>query len=354
MAGRIKAAIDRGIPWLLFGSVLIPAGLSAGVGILVLVFRRQGGDIALGVLAIALGVAVLTGTIISLALLQRQNRMVRAQADLVAHIGHELRTPLASVLMGIETIRQDRCTSDAEKRAFLDMIDHEANRLATLVEQAIGYQVAAGRRKRHDDDRPADEVTISAPAGSIVREALATWMTRPDTAGLLSFEDNCLESDMLSVDGVAFEGALSNLVGNAMSHGGATAEKPVIVTVETAGVDPAIGSDGRRKGATRKDRDARKGRDGWIVVQVADHGPGIRKADIRRVFGRFQRGRGTTGNDIPGLGLGLAIVREFAAAAGGRVGISETPGGGATFTMTLPRVAGCCAHEDLGREPADE
>lgn len=353
MAGRIKAAIDRGIPWLLFGSVLIPAGLSAGVGILVLVFRRQGGDIALGVLAIALGAAVLTGTIISLALLRRQNRMVRAQADLVAHIGHELRTPLASVLMGIETIRQDRCASDAERQAFLAMIDHEANRLATLVEQAIGYQVAAGRRKRHDDEKPAGEAGIPAPAGKLVRNALASWLTRPDTAGMIKFEDTCLESDLLAVDDVAFEGALSNLVGNALSHGEATLEKPVVVTVGTDGVDPAIGDDGRRRGATRKDRDARKGYDGWIVVKVADRGPGIQKADIRRIFGRFQRGHGTTGNDIPGLGLGLAIVREFAAGAGGRVEVGETPGGGATFTMTLPRTAGCCRLECAGGEQAD-
>lgn len=347
MAGRIKAAIDRGIPWLLFGSVLIPAGLSAGVGILVLVFRRQGGDIALGVLAIALGAAVLTGTIISLALLRRQNRMVRAQADLVAHIGHELRTPLASVLMGIETIRQDRCASDAERQAFLAMIDHEANRLATLVEQAIGYQVAAGRRKRHDDEKPAGEAGIPAPAGKLVRNALASWLTRPDTAGIIKFEDTCLESDLLAVDDVAFEGALSNLVGNALSHGEATLEKPVVVTVGTDGVDPAIGDDGRRRGATRK------ARDGWIVVKVADRGPGIRKADIRRIFGRFQRGHGTTGNDIPGLGLGLAIVREFAAGAGGRVEVGETPGGGATFTMTLPRIAGGSTIQDFGRPPAD-
>ncbi len=84
----------------------------------------------------------------------------------------------------------------------------------------------------------------------------------------------------------------------------------------------------------------RTGRDGWIVLTVQDHGPGIPRPDRKRVFDRFQRGAAATGNDIPGLGLGLSIVRQFALGAGGSIDYDETPGGGATFTLRLPRVDG--------------
>jgi len=77
--------------------------------------------------------------------------------------------------------------------------------------------------------------------------------------------------------------------------------------------------------------------DGHGVVEVRDHGPGIAPEEARKVFERFfrtdtsrQRGRGG------GSGLGLAIVAAIVTAHDGRVGLSETPGGGATFVVRLP------------------
>ena len=76
---------------------------------------------------------------------------------------------------------------------------------------------------------------------------------------------------------------------------------------------------------------------GAAVVEVIDHGPGIPESERRRVFERFvrfdpSRSRGTGG----GSGLGLSIVAAIVAAHRGRVGIGETPGGGATFIVRIP------------------
>ena len=79
---------------------------------------------------------------------------------------------------------------------------------------------------------------------------------------------------------------------------------------------------------------------GGIAVEVRDHGPGVDPDQARRVFERFfradpsrQRGRGG------GTGLGLAIVAAIVAAHHGRVGVTQTPGGGATFILELPALA---------------
>jgi len=68
------------------------------------------------------------------------------------------------------------------------------------------------------------------------------------------------------------------------------------------------------------------------AVSIADHGSGIPEQDRPRIFERFWRGRAAQGQ---GAGLGLAIVAQVAAAHGGSIELSETPGGGATFTLRL-------------------
>jgi two-component system OmpR family sensor kinase len=77
--------------------------------------------------------------------------------------------------------------------------------------------------------------------------------------------------------------------------------------------------------------------DGAVMVQVADHGPGVPAKDRERIFDRFIRLEGTAAGR-PGFGLGLYIVRIISENHGGSVRIEETPGGGATFVVELPRV----------------
>ena len=70
-----------------------------------------------------------------------------------------------------------------------------------------------------------------------------------------------------------------------------------------------------------------------VRLQVTDDGPGIRRTDKRRIFGRFERGP----TEAPGTGLGLYLVEEVARAHGGRVDLVTAEGRGSTFTLVLPR-----------------
>jgi signal transduction histidine kinase len=75
-----------------------------------------------------------------------------------------------------------------------------------------------------------------------------------------------------------------------------------------------------------------------IRIEVADHGPGITSEDAAQVFEPFYRGRHAVDQQIHGNGLGLSLVARIAEAHGGTVSVSETPGGGATFTLQFPAV----------------
>jgi signal transduction histidine kinase len=101
---------------------------------------------------------------------------------------------------------------------------------------------------------------------------------------------------------------LSNLVGNAVKF---TAEGVVEVGIE--------------------------GRGDELRVDVTDSGPGIAAEDRARVFEPFERGTRVAEQFVPGLGLGLAVVRDLAAAIGAKVELSSSSGAGSTFTVALPR-----------------
>lgn len=81
------------------------------------------------------------------------------------------------------------------------------------------------------------------------------------------------------------------------------------------------------------------GRGGDAVLEIADEGPGIPAGDRARVFERFYRADPSRScdRDRDGSGLGLSIVAAVAEAHGGRASAAEAPGGGAAFTVTLPR-----------------
>ena len=108
------------------------------------------------------------------------------------------------------------------------------------------------------------------------------------------------------------QAAVSNLIDNAVKYSGSD----VRVTVETATVDGK-----------------------YVALRVTDHGPGIEKTELKRIFKRFYRVPGAVATRVKGTGLGLYIVRSVAKRHGGRVWAeSEGPGRGATFVLQLPIV----------------
>jgi len=75
-----------------------------------------------------------------------------------------------------------------------------------------------------------------------------------------------------------------------------------------------------------------------VAISVADTGCGISESDLERVFEKFYRVPRVEDTDVPGTGLGLALVRNIAELHGGRVTVASKVGTGSTFTMWLPRV----------------
>jgi two-component system OmpR family sensor kinase len=222
----------------------------------------------------------------------------------VADASHELRTPLATVRGYAELYRQGAVSRPDDVASAMGRIESEAGRMSGLVEDLLLLA-------RLDDSRPMEitDVDLTVLAADAVSDAGALDPTR--RVSLLGL-DGPVEPTVVPGDDGKLRQVLTNLVGNALNH--TPAGTPVEVLV---GVRPGTGR---------------------AVLEVRDHGPGIDPASARRVFERFYRAdpsrtRATGG----GNGLGLAIVAAIVGAHHGKVGVAQTPGGGATFVVELPQ-----------------
>jgi K+-sensing histidine kinase KdpD len=212
----------------------------------------------------------------------------RLRAGLLSAVGHDLRTPLAGIKAAVSSLRQpDVEFSPADRAELLATVEESADRLAGVIDNLLAVsRLQAGVLSVELGPTALDAVAAAAGAGAEIDVPDDLPLARAD-AGLL-------------------ERVVANLVANAR----AAARAATAVTV---------------RGAAAGDR---------VELAVIDHGPGI-PADVREaVFAPFQRLDDHTGG---GLGLGLAIARGFTEAQGGTLTPSDTPGGGLTMTISLPR-----------------
>jgi two-component system phosphate regulon sensor histidine kinase PhoR len=304
--------VFRSIPWVLFGTVFIPALLTTAVGIVILAMGDipLSGSIALGVLTVSFAVFVVSGASVTLGLLLRQNKLARMQTEFIANASHELRTPLASIRLFVETLRLGRVRTPEDIEDSLACLERETARLSALVEQLLEFRTA---ELRHTKPVERDRLSVE----EAVRTILAPFVQRPNVGERISVVVDEDAGDVV-VDSHGFNEALSNLVQNALTHGGANGQ--VVVTARAT--------------------------EGGVAFGVMDSGPGIAPRDLEKVFHRFYRGSTTTDSKIPGFGLGLSIVQRFAAAHDGEATVRNAPGGGAIFTIWLPAAP--------AREPAPE
>ncbi|MEH1057523.1 ATP-binding protein [Micromonospora sp. CPCC 206171] len=218
----------------------------------------------------------------------------RLRAALLGAVGHDLRTPLASIKAAVSSLRQPDIDWSTEDRAeLLATVEESTDRLTTVVDNLLSLsRLQAGVLSV--DARP------TAVDGVVAQAVLST-----DTGGVSVDVDVPDDLPLAWADAGLLERVVANLLTNAC-----TASPP-----------------GQRvliRGRAGGDH---------LRLDVVDHGPGIASADRDRVFAPFQRLDDHSGT---GLGLGLAIARGFTEAQRGTLTASDTPNGGLTMTIRIP------------------
>ena len=282
--------------------VLVAAAVTLNIGWIIVNGRRVA-PIVLGVFTFSL---IIAGLIVYTVFLIREMGITEQQDSFLNSVTHELKTPIASIRLYLETL-QSRDVGDAQRKEFYRVMLQDADRLQHTVEQVL--RAGASRQKRRLEHRaPVDLAWL-------VQECVDTARMRHHLADSAITIVDAAPAAPLVVNGDVDElrTAIANLLDNAVKYSPGTPQ----ITVRAAGVTPDTA---------------------W--VRVKDAGSGIPRVQLGRIFNRFYRfqPRGTT---VKGTGLGLYIVRSIAKRHGGRVfAESAGEGKGSTFTLELPRVEG--------------
>jgi two-component system sensor histidine kinase KdpD len=218
----------------------------------------------------------------------------RMRTALLAAVGHDLRTPLASAKAAVTSLRSTEIAwSPADRHDLLLTADESLDRLARLVDNLLdmsrlnaGAMTVLSRPVALDEVVPLALDDLGPPARRVVVHV-------PDDLPAVLADPGLLER------------VVANLVGNALRY--SPEASPPILTGSTLG--------------------------GRVELRVIDRGPGIPAAELDQVFAPFQR-LGDTDNTT-GIGLGLALSRGLTEAMGGTLTPEETPGGGLTMVVSL-------------------
>jgi len=228
----------------------------------------------------------------------------RSRRDLVLNVSHELRNPLATIKAHVDTLRAEdgEAPSEEDRKRYLEVLDRETDRLATLVDELLTLASAdTGQLQLDIGPVNADEVATQ------VHDAMAPLAWRERHIQLLCNTDG---APVVRADRGRLAQVLMNLVRNAIIH---TPEGGLVAI------------------------DVRPTETGPVELIVSDTGPGISPEESAKIFERFYRTDASRSRATGGFGLGLAIAREMVDAMGGRISVDSTPGQGSRFTVTLVR-----------------
>ena len=233
-----------------------------------------------------------------------RNRALDQMKRFVADASHELRTPLVTLRGYAELYRIGALKKKADIDEAMANIESESIRMSELVENLLALA-------RMDETNPLakESNNIAEIAELSIRDAGASGSKHK--IELIALDSKPLPADFAlnaEVDASGLRQVFTNLIVNATKFSN-----------ENDQIEIALGA-----------------KDGRAVIEVRDHGGGIPKALREKVFERFYRADNSRNRETGGSGLGLSIVKTIVTRHGGDIKALETPGGGATFKITLP------------------
>ena len=293
ISGRKRKAIT----FTVLGICLVAAAVTLNVSWLVLNWR-EGMLIVFGSIFF---LVIIAGVVINTIFLVREIRRNEQHDSFINAVTHELKTPVASIRLYLETL-QSRELPEDKRREFYRIMMEDSDRLLHTIDQvlragATGSILRRGARIRLD---------LREIARECVELARTRFHLSPDA---LRYVEHTSHAIVLG-DGEELKAAVWNLLDNAVKY--SQGDPKILVELEEM-------------------------HNNRIAVRVTDNGVGISPAELKRIFKRFYRIPASVAVRTKGSGLGLFIVRSVARKHGGRAfAQSAGQGQGSTFTLLLP------------------
>ena len=229
-------------------------------------------------------------------------KLENIRKDFAANVSHEIKTPLTAIKGFVETLRHNKMENPEEARRFLGIIEKHVNRLTAIIDDLMKLS------KIEQQDEKSEIQIKNSSIKNVIQSAIQRCREKAD-AKQITIDLECDEAISARIDVTLIEQAVFNLLDNAINY--------------------SSGKSDIRISADLKDL--------ALTIKIQDHGIGIPKDHLSRIFERFYRVDKARSRNLGGTGLGLAIVKHIAQAHGGHVSVESTSGKGSTFSLHLPK-----------------
>ena len=230
----------------------------------------------------------------------REMEVSRLRSEFVAAVSHDFQTPLTSLRQVAEVLATNRIGSEDRRKKYYDVLQRQTKRLHRLVTGLLDFARMEAGARRFQRER----FNASGFVEEVVKEFRTESPDRTQEIGVELADSNA----RIQADREALAQALWNLLDNATKYSPRDSLIQVKVRIASSTVE----------------------------ISVSDQGAGIEEHERKAIFQKFVRGSSSKRSPTAGTGLGLTMVDRIVRAHDGRVTVESRPGGGSTFTITLP------------------
>ena len=253
--------------------------------------------------AIIFTIIIITAFYLTVRTMLRQKKLSEIKNDFINNMTHEFKTPIATISLAVDALRNEKVISNKEKMNYFSTIIKEENR-------RMNRQVETILKAALLDKQEVQLLLRPMHAHEIIRDVADNFSLQlEDRNGKIELELNA-ENDFIEADEVHLSNLVNNLIDNAIKY--SKDDQPPVIKIATASTNKSI------------------------IITIEDNGIGMTKETAKRVFEKFYRAHTGNIHNVKGFGLGLSYVKTMVEAHGGIIKVDSILGKGSTFTIELP------------------
>lgn len=236
--------------------------------------------------------------------LLRQKKTSEIKNDFINNMTHEFKTPLATISLAVDALRNEKVLQDRDKMSYFSSIIKEENKRMNKQVETI-LQASLMERQEIQLNRTTIHVH------EVIDHVLDNFRLQLEDRNAQTILQLNAGQDTISADEVHFTNLISNLVDNAVKY----SKDNLVIKISTINTGRSI------------------------QVRIEDNGIGMNKETQKRIFEKFYRAHTGNVHNVKGFGLGLSYVKTMVDAHGGKIKVDSAPGRGTSFTIDIPLIS---------------
>jgi len=251
--------------------------------------------------AILFTLIIISAFYVTVSALFRQKKTSEIKNDFINNMTHEFKTPLATISLAVDAMRNEKVLQDREKMSYFSSIIKEENK-------RMNKQVETILQASLMDRQEIQLNKVPIHVHEVIEGVLENFhLQMEDKSGKAILQLNAT-ADLIEGDEVHFTNLISNLVDNAVKY----SKENLVLKITTINTGK------------------------YIQVRIEDNGIGMNKETQKRIFEKFYRAHTGNVHNVKGFGLGLSYVKTMIDAHGGKIKVESATGKGTTFTIEMP------------------